>query len=231
MAEIKTFLGDPVKLHKRSGNFVTVSGKGVLLDEPGGECDLTMEYFTKDTYFGVRKGDKSDALFHHGYPIVSAWDAVPPSVYKIAYKLSRLKFKNPVRTSIEKEGMAILAELILDMRDKYEAYVADLVGKGLLSWSSGAMPQMVDVDRDSGEIKCWPIIEFSLTPTPAEPRTAVSMAKSLSLPSETIEKLFGDPIESEKEPEPPVAVSGDMSIAWKLSKLRQARYFWEHSDL
>ncbi|MCY3778915.1 MAG: phage major capsid protein, partial [Chloroflexi bacterium] len=50
--------------------------------------------------------------------------------------------------------------------------------QGILSWSSGSLPHLGEVGAD-GQIKRWPIVEGSLTPTPAEPRlTDVRSLKS-----------------------------------------------------
>lgn len=45
-------------------------------------------------------------------------------------------------------------------------------GRGTLSFSSGAAPDLVRHAAD-GKIETWPVIEVSLTPTPASPRAAV----------------------------------------------------------
>jgi HK97 family phage major capsid protein len=57
--------------------------------------------------------------------------------------------------------------------------VVQLVEKGALGWSSGSVGHLT---RRSGKsITQWPIVELSLTPTPAEPRTlGVELIKSLS---------------------------------------------------
>lgn len=222
MKDVKAILGDSVKASRVGKNSVSISGKGVLIDEHGGETDLTMEYFTKETDFGIRNGDRSEAMFHHGIPLIDQWDKMflgfPESAYKTAKRLSVMKFSNPVRTSLEEEGKAIVAELILDMRKEYEAYVADLAGKGLLSWSSGAIPQLVDKDDLTGEIKRWPIMEFSLTPTPAEPRTSVSTGKSLG--KDMVMRVLGVDAKDITEEKDEV---GDVAIKMAMAKLRLAK--------
>ena len=56
--------------------------------------------------------------------------------------------------------------------------VKRLVDRGILNWSSGSLPHLVEVATD-GYIKRWPVVEGSLTPTPAEPRqTDVQTIKS-----------------------------------------------------
>ena len=45
----------------------------------------------------------------------------------------------------------------------------------MLGWSSGSVPHLVQRTKGSlpgtQKITSWPIVELSLTPTPAEPRT------------------------------------------------------------
>jgi phage head maturation protease len=69
-----------------------------------------------------------------------------------------------LRAKIDDIGLWVQAQL--NMRDEWEQEVYKLAQAGKLGWSSGALPQAVDV-ADDGHIKCWPIIEGSLTPAPA----------------------------------------------------------------
>ena len=85
-----------------------------------------------------------------------------------------MRFTNPVKATLDTDGGGIITELVLNMRDAYEEWVGEMAQKGVLSWSSGAVSHMVRIDWEDGRIRSWPIGEFSLTPTPAEPRTFVS---------------------------------------------------------
>jgi hypothetical protein len=81
--------------------------------------------------------------------------------------------------------------------------VLELVDQGALGWSSGSLPHLVDVATD-GYIRRWPIVEGSLTPTPAEPRytdvVAVKAAfTALGLSTDLIEGgIMNDPMEAIK---------------------------------
>ena len=66
-------------------------------------------------------------------------------------------------------GLWIAAQLY--KHQEYMAAVQQLVADGVLGWSSGAVSHLVDIERETGEVRSWPIVEYSLTPTPAEPRT------------------------------------------------------------
>ena len=64
------------------------------------------------------------------------------------------------------------------MRQRYVRAVHKLIDRGVLNWSSGSLPHLVEVTSE-GRIMQWPIVEGSLTPTPAEPRrTDVHTIKS-----------------------------------------------------
>jgi len=63
-------------------------------------------------------------------------------------------------------------EIELDRRDKYAKQVMQLVKRGALGLSTGALSHLVV--RESGELKRWVVGEISLTPTPAEPRTTAT---------------------------------------------------------
>lgn len=60
-------------------------------------------------------------------------------------------------------------EIELDKNGKYIQQVMELVKKGKMGLSTGALSHLVE--RKSGELKRWIVGEISLTPTPAEPRT------------------------------------------------------------
>ncbi len=80
--------------------------------------------------------------------------------------------------TLKTDATGVWAEAQLDLRKRYVRTVQKLVRKGILGWSSGSLPHLVEV-ADDGHIKRWPIVEGSLTPTPAEPRrTDVHTLKS-----------------------------------------------------
>lgn len=126
--------------------------------------DMVGEYFTAKTYFGARDGDGADALFHHGFPLKSGLEALADHVFQ------------PIKT--RRDEIGIWAEVVLDLSDKYEKKVHELAAAGKLGWSSGTAKYLVKTE-DDGQITRWPIVEGSLTPTPAEPRNRAAAVKSL----------------------------------------------------
>jgi HK97 family phage major capsid protein len=137
-----------------------VGGYLVVFGSPDAR-DLQGDYFTPETKFLLDWYDKRPVLYHHGL------DG---------------KLKTELIGAIDTLGMddvGIWAEAQLDMHKRYCVAVQRLVDKGVLRWSSGSLSHLVERDHD-GFIKVWPIVEGSLTPTPAEPRmTNVSTLKHL----------------------------------------------------
>lgn len=128
---------------------VTVAGYGIVF---GGE-DLYGETFSKDTDLMLDLVPNKPVLYDHGMN-----SAVQKSIIG--------SIKADAMTEDE-TGLWVEAELARN--SDYVEAVITLVEAGALGWSSGSFGQLADVDGKM--IKRWPIVEFSLTPTPAEPRT------------------------------------------------------------
>lgn len=137
----------------RIGGYLVVWGDAVTRDLEG-------EYFTPDTDLGIGWYERRPVLYHHGL-----------DGHLKAAVIGQIDFLQP-------DEIGIWAEAQLDMRQRYVRIVNRLVERGLLNWSSGSLPHLVQV-ADDGRIVRWPIVEGSLTPTPAEPRqTDVHTIKS-----------------------------------------------------
>lgn len=171
-----------------------------------GQRDLQGEYFTPETQFGLEWYNKRPALFHHGLD-----KAVKGSI------IGEIDTLTP-------DEVGLWAEGILDMRKQYNQIVLKLIERGALSWSSGSLPHLVEVAPD-GMIKSWPIVEGSLTPTPAEPRkTEISAIKSayqelgLDLTPLKLENLSADetpahdPAKEQPAKEPVIEAAKDAGI-------------------
>lgn len=136
-----------------------VGGYLVIWGDPD-HRDLENEYFTPETKLWLDIYDQRPVLYHHGL------DGELTS-----------EFIGVIDT-LKADATGVWAEAQLDLRNRYVKEVLRLIAQGVLNWSSGTLPQLVEVD-ESGKILNWPIIEGSLTPTPAEPRkTDVSLIKS-----------------------------------------------------
>jgi HK97 family phage major capsid protein len=152
-----------------------VGGYLVVWGSPN-QKDLQGEYFTPGTEFCLEWYPKRPALYHHGQDAKAQATLIGTI------------------DTIEADDIGLWAEAQLTKRNKYADAVRELVAKGALAWSSGTTPGLA-VRGKGGQITRWPIIEGSLTPTPAEPRytgishiapaKAVAMAyKALNIPAD-----------------------------------------------
>lgn len=136
-----------------------VGGYLILWGDPA-QRDLQGEYFTPETELGLDWYPVLPVLYHHGL------DG--------SLKAAVIGTIDTLRT----DEVGLWAEAQLDLRHRFTEAVRRLVDRGVLSWSSGSLPHLVEVAKD-GHIQWWPIVEGSLTPTPAEPRcTDVHTIKS-----------------------------------------------------
>ncbi len=151
-----------------------------MIDEPAGRVggyliawgearqpDMQGEYFTPETDVGLDWYERRPLLYHHGLD-----GALKAAVIGVI-------------DSLTPDEIGLWAEAQLDLRKRYVRAVRQLVDQGALSWSSGSLPHLVEVG-EGGRIKRWPIVEGSLTPSPAEPRktdarTLKSAYKALGL--------------------------------------------------
>jgi len=136
----------------------TVGGYGVVF---GGK-DLEGETFSKDTDFWLDRLTRTPpVLYQHGRD--EKVRTVP---------LGQGAIDDP-------DDIGLWVEAQIALSSKYADAIRALVGKGLLGWSSGTAGHLAE--REGTLIKSWPIVEMSLTPTPAEPRTlGVSEIRSLT---------------------------------------------------
>ncbi|MEL6151701.1 MAG: phage major capsid protein [Chloroflexota bacterium] len=135
--------------------------------------DLQGDYFTPSTDFALDWYARRPVLYHHG---------LDGSI-----KAALVGQIDVLRA----DDTGIWAEAQLDLRHRYVRAVHDLVEQGVLAWSSGSLPHLVERAAD-GRIVRWPLIEGSLTPTPAEPRytdvhTVKSAYKALGLDTARID--------------------------------------------
>lgn len=128
--------------------------------------DLQDEYFTKETDLGLDLYTTRPVLYHHG----------------LDKKVKATKVGDI--DTLDPDDIGLWAEAQIAMHDEYNKHINELVNKGILKWSSGSLPNLVQMG-EGGFIKAWPIVEGSLTPTPAEPRrTDVRPLKHVNISDE-----------------------------------------------
>lgn len=116
--------------------------------------DLTQDFFDTKTDFDLVDGDRRSGYYNHGMDV------------KIG------NHKIGVGT-LKRDDLGLWLEAQLSERDEYAETVWKLLEDGALGLSSGALSHLVRRERvgKSYRITHWPVGEWSLTPTPAEPRT------------------------------------------------------------
>jgi len=122
--------------------------------------DLAGEHFTDQTDFCFEWFDERPLLFHHGLDGEAGMAVI-----------GRVK-------SWTKRDLGVWVQAQLDAHSEYVESVKELIRQGVLSFSSGAMAHLVRKDRKSGEIKVWPWVELSTTPTPCNLLATLGFAEA-----------------------------------------------------
>jgi len=128
--------------------YVRLGGYGVVF---GGK-DLQGETFEADTDFWLDKLTRT-----------------PPALYQHGKDAKIKKARLGHATIADPDDIGLWTEMQFALADKYTAAIMSLAGKGKLGLSSGTAGHLAE--RQGSKITSWPIVEMSLTPTPAEPRT------------------------------------------------------------
>ena len=154
-----------VKIIEQTDDHATVGGYGVVF----GGVDLEGETFQTDTDFMP--------------------DLVPVKLVMYDHSLSEVKHFIGKTTSEKLDDVGVWVEAQLDRHKGYVNEILQLIEEGVLGWSSGSVGHLIE--RDGKNIKRWPVVEYSLTPTPAEPRTiGVERIKQLAKANPDLEALL-----------------------------------------
>lgn len=125
------------------------------------DTDLQGEWFTPDTDFCLDWFAERPVLYHHGMDDSTGLKAI--GTIKMA----------------KADNIGLWVQAQLNLRDEYGDAVYKMVQAKEFGWSSGSVDHLVKIAK-SGEIKVWPLIEGSVTPTPAQPsKTTVRALKAL----------------------------------------------------
>ena len=113
--------------------------------------DLVGDFFNGQTDFDFDDGDKTTIYYNHGLDEV-------------------LKTRKLGTGTLKKDEHGVWVEAQVQMRDAYERWIYEMVESGKMGWSSGTLPNLVEVEAvgKSQWIKFWPLgKDASITPTPA----------------------------------------------------------------
>jgi HK97 family phage major capsid protein len=144
-AEVRSVDGTPGK----------IGGYGLRYGNPS-ERDLLGTYFKPTTNYGPRKGDGQQITMNHCYALGKGLEELGQRFIGDG-------------AHVEADEIGLFVSTVLNLADKYEAWVYKLAQQGKFRWSSGTAERMIR-DDGSGGITNWPIIEWALTPLAGEPR-------------------------------------------------------------
>jgi phage head maturation protease len=144
-----------VEIKALTATTATVAGYGVVF----GGADLEGDTFTRSTDYMLGLVPVKPVCYDH---TMSA---------KVSHVIGTVK-------SVTADETGLWVEAELKRSEDYVDAVLELINRGVIGWSSGSVPHLVR--REAKSITQWPVIEWSLTPTPAEPRTlGVERIKSI----------------------------------------------------
>ena len=195
MTELRKAIGDAIKALE--GNRV---GGYLVRFTNADDRDLHNEYFTKDTNFWLKEHPiiGKPILIDHAFD--DHFKSVPVGIIDflkedeiglwIEGKLKeRAEYEDMLRGWKERKWLGdneLPNEKITMLAGNLEKAVKSFFATNKAQWSSGALPQSVEI-ADDGHIKSWAIIEGTGVHTPAEPDgtqiTLKGIIQSLSLPS------------------------------------------------
>lgn len=155
-----------IKILSETDEHITIGGHGVVF----GGVDLDGETFTKDTNYMLGLVPNKPLLYDHG-----------------GNKKHGIEFIGTV-TKMTPDDTGLWMEAEIAKSDRYRDIVK-LIEAERVGLSTGSVGHMTQ--RKGSVIKTWPIVEVSLTTTPAEHRTiGVARIKQLSTYAKSLEALL-----------------------------------------
>jgi HK97 family phage major capsid protein len=153
-----------------------LEGYGVMFDVQ----DLDGEFFTKETNFYLENFERLPVLYGHNQKEIRGVIG---------------------KATVEKvDDVGILFNIIIDRASRYKELVKKLVEMGKLGLSSGTAEQFFS--KEANMIKEWGLVELSLTETPAEPRTILTLeevAKIKQIEEEILQGSSEEGVETSEE--------------------------------
>lgn len=179
MTELKRMPGSEIKALPEANGRRRIGGYIVRFTSPD-DTDLHGEWFSKNTDFGhdikwsiVGK----PVLIEHG--LDPAFKSMPIGVFDLeriedigiyaeAWLHNRDDYKEMLRKRGQLNGKS-WDDATLDRKSSFVMKAVDTFLSLKPGWSSGALPQTVEVDEQTRHINVWQTIEASTTISPAEP--------------------------------------------------------------
>ena len=146
---IETYTDKPDAV--RTSGETRVSGYAFLWPKNKKELDLLNTYFEPSTDYGPYYRS-AQMFYHHGMDLKVGLETIGKAV----------------RAEIDDVGLWVEGQL--DKSSKYWRGIQDLVKQGKLYWSGGTAGHLIRYAEDGMGLRSFPIVEWSLTPTPGQPR-------------------------------------------------------------
>jgi len=136
--------------------------------------------------YGVLWGNKQERDVYNTYftPETDFWDDKLPVRQVVLYdhgfdpKFGTQVLGHVDATRDDEIGRWIEAQL--ELSEQWLEAIRELAKQNKLAWSSGAVSHLVDVAPD-GAVRSWPVVEYSMTPAPAEPRMLLNDEQLMNL--------------------------------------------------
>jgi len=194
-----------VSIKSREDGKVTIAGYGVVF---GGK-DLYDETFTPETDFMLDLVPVKPVYFNHTLPVRKE-DGNKTVLISVKEQLGDV-------ISVKADDFGLFIEAVLDESKEYVAQIVSLIEQGVMGWSSGSVPHLIEMAGKT--ITRWPIFEWSLTHTPAEPRTlGVEQLRALLAAAEP------EPEGEQEGAEPDSPVMGSAAEQIEIGKLAAAAF-------
>lgn len=142
-----------------------IEGWGAPYGGPLAGKDMQGEFFTPNTDFCLDWFPQRPVLYHHGLDATKGIEVCGTQI------------------GAEVRDAGLWIECQLNKSQKYWEQIKAMIKSGTLFFSSGALPHLVE-KKSTGEITRWPTLEFTLTPTPANPMATIESLKAVVLPDD-----------------------------------------------
>jgi hypothetical protein len=172
-----------------------VGGYGVVFTDETNR-DLHKQFFDSSTYYGLKAHNPIDKPFMLDHAFDVKFKSIPVGIIDfvkedeiglwLEAKLhEREQYEAMLKEMRDKKFHSLSNDDITQASNNIVKAVKAFIGTGKAHWSTGALPQAVDVNQETGHIKSWPLIEGTAVMTPAEPNgTEINFVKS------AFDKLF-----------------------------------------
>jgi hypothetical protein len=170
-----TAIGSSIKAD--NGN--RVSGYLVRFTDAN-DVDLHGEFFDADTNFWLREHSPIGKPIMIDHAFDPKFKSVPVGIIDFAKQdeigiwiegklKDRQEYEDMLRGWKDRKYIDIDDDIITKAASGIQQAVKTFFSTGKAQWSSGALPQSVEIDSDTGHIKSWAFIEGTGVYTPAEP--------------------------------------------------------------